>query len=76
MAYLLTLRATSLMDSGRGICKTAQDPSNYYIPKESIKDNGKTVKFKAWDRLFMRTELSTRATSIKAKNMEWVFSLS
>ncbi len=70
MAYQSTPMETSLMAIGPGIFRTDRAPLNYCIPKEFTKVSGKTVKFKAMDRLFTKTEPATKAVSVKAKSME------
>lgn len=55
------------------ISKTAKESLQSSTPSECIKASGKTVKFKALDRLFIRTELGIKETFYKVKNMEWVF---
>jgi hypothetical protein len=47
----------------------AKDRSNLCIQKDLIKGNGKTVNFKAVDRLFIKMEHNIKEIFKMAKNM-------
>lgn len=55
------------------MCKTEEELSKSFTPKEYTRESGKTVNFKVTDQLFMRTGPNIKEISVKVKNMAWVF---